>query len=43
MKAAELAGFDLYDFMILCKTHCIPVIDMSSEELLEELDRLNTP
>lgn len=42
MKAAELAGFDLYDFMMICKTHCIPVIDMSSEELLEELDRLNT-
>jgi len=42
MKAAELTGFDLYDFMLLCKTHRIPVIDMSSEELLDELDRLNT-
>jgi len=37
-KAAELAGFDLYDFMSICKKEQIPVIDVSKEELLEELE-----
>ncbi len=40
MKAADLAGFNIYDFMSICKNHQIPVIDVSREELLEELDRL---
>lgn len=40
MKAADLAGFNIYDFMGICKNHQIPVIDVSREELLEELDRL---
>ena len=36
-KAAELAGVDLYDFMQVCKNNRIPVIDISGNELLEEL------
>ena len=37
-KAAELAGLTLYDFMIVCKTNKTPVIDVSREELLAEID-----
>lgn len=37
VKAAELAGVNLYDFMVACKSNRIPVIDISREELLEEL------
>ena len=36
-KAAEVAGLDLYDFMSACKQEQIPVIDISKDELLEEL------
>ena len=36
-KAAELAGFDIYDFMSACKQNGVAVIDISKEELLEEL------
>lgn len=43
MKASELTGLNIYDLMGLCKAHQIPVIDISREELLEELDRLDTP
>ena len=41
VKAAELAGVDLYDFMSICKANRAPVIDMTREELLEELAGLN--
>jgi len=37
VKAAELAGMNLYDFMSICKANRIPVIDITREELLEEL------
>lgn len=37
-KAAELAGLDLYDFMTACKQEKISVIDVTRDELLEELD-----
>ncbi len=37
-KAAEMAGTDIYDFMTLCKANRIPVIDISRDEILEELD-----
>ncbi len=37
-KAAELTGTDIYDFMTLCKANRIPVIDISRDEILEELD-----
>jgi len=36
-RAAELAGFNLYDFMSICKANRIPVIDVTRDELLEEL------
>ena len=36
-KAAELAGLDLYDFMVACKDNGVPVIKLSREQLLEEL------
>jgi len=36
-KAAELAGMDIYEFMAACKQNDVPVIDISKEELLEEL------
>ena len=41
VKAAELAGLDLYDFMVVCKDNRVPVIDISRDELLEELTGLN--
>ena len=37
-KAAEVAGMDIYDFMAACKRNDVPVIDISKEELLEELE-----
>lgn len=36
-KAAELADMDVYDFMAACKQNQVPVIDISKQELLEEL------
>lgn len=36
-KAAEVAGLNMYDFMSACKKEQIPVIDISKDELLEEL------
>lgn len=36
-KAAELAGLDVYEFMAACKESRIPVIDISKEDLLDEL------
>ena len=41
VKAAELAGVDLYDFMNICKANQTPVIDMTRDELLEELAGFN--
>jgi predicted HTH domain antitoxin len=40
-KAAELAGISLYDFMSLCKSNQVPVIDMTREELLDEIAGFN--
>ena len=40
-KAAALAGLNVYDFMDLCKLSQVPVIDISREELLQELAGLN--
>lgn len=36
-KAAELARVNLYDFMAICKSNRIPVIDITPAELIEEL------
>jgi predicted HTH domain antitoxin len=41
VKASELAGVDLYDFMSLCKENQIPIIDISRDELLAELNGFN--
>ncbi len=40
-KAAELAGIDIYEFIAACKQYDVPVIDISKEELLEELAGMN--
>ena len=40
-KAAELAGMDIYEFITACKHNDVPVIDISKEELLEELAGMN--
>jgi predicted HTH domain antitoxin len=39
-KAAELAGMNIYDFMRTCKENMIPVIDVTREELLQELESM---
>jgi predicted HTH domain antitoxin len=39
-KAAEVAGVSLHEFMSACKSHHIPVIDMSRDELTAELEVL---
>jgi predicted HTH domain antitoxin len=36
-KAAELAYLDIYDFMAACKKNQVPVIDISQQELLDEV------
>jgi len=36
-KAAELAGLDIYDFMAACKQNLVPIIDISRQELLDEM------
>jgi predicted HTH domain antitoxin len=41
VKAAELAGVGLFEFMQICKTNQTPVIDMTRDELLEELSGFN--
>ena len=41
VKAAELAGVNLYDFMSICKANRTPVIDITCDELLEELSGFN--
>ena len=41
VRAAEVAGVCLYDFMGICKSNQIPVIDITRDELLEELTGFN--
>lgn len=36
-KAAELAGLNIYDFIKACKDNQVAVIDISKDELLQEL------
>lgn len=36
-KAAELAGMDIYDFMSACKSNHVAVVDLSKQELIDEL------
>ena len=40
-KAAELATLDIYDFLAECKKNEVPVINVSKEELLDELASMN--
>lgn len=37
-KALELTGLDIYDFIKECKKNDIPVIDLSKEELMREVN-----
>lgn len=37
VKAAELAGLDIYGFLAACKSGRIEVIDTSRDELLREM------
>jgi predicted HTH domain antitoxin len=39
-KAAELANMDIYEFMRFCKEEQIPVINVTKEELQEELESM---
>jgi len=39
-KAAELAGMTIYDFIKACKENEIAVIDITREELVQELESL---
>ena len=41
-KAAELADMTIYDFMKVCKENQIPVIDITREELLQELESMGS-
>ena len=36
-KAAELAGMNIYEFMSVCKAQRISVIDISRDELVQEM------
>jgi predicted HTH domain antitoxin len=37
LKATELAGMNIYDYLAVCKQNDVPVIDISREELQAEL------
>lgn len=39
-KAAELAGITIDEFMAACKANRIPVIEVSREELVQELQSI---
>ena len=41
-KAAELADMTIYDFMKVCKENQIAVIDITREELLQELESMGS-
>jgi predicted HTH domain antitoxin len=42
-KAAELADMTIYDFIKVCKENQIAVIDISREELMQELESMRQP
>jgi len=37
-KGAQVAGLDIYDFMTACKERRIPIIALSENDLLAEID-----
>lgn len=41
-KAAQIAGVDIYEFMSVCKANHVPTLDISPEELAQELSELKT-
>jgi predicted HTH domain antitoxin len=41
-KAAELAGLNIYEFIDACKANQVPVINISREELLDELEVISS-
>ena len=40
-KAAQLAGLDIYEFMSVCKANQVPTMDISPDELAEEIAGLS--
>ena len=42
-KAAELAGMNIYEFMSVCKAQRISVIDISRDELVQEMQSGGRP
>jgi predicted HTH domain antitoxin len=41
-KAAQIAGVDIYEFMSVCKANHVPTLDISPEDLAQELSELKT-
>ena len=41
-KAAQLAGLDIYEFMSVCKANQVPTMDISPDELAQEIAGLST-
>lgn len=39
-KAAELTGVDIYEFIKICKQNSIAIIDITKDELLEEIESM---
>ena len=42
-KAAEPAGMNIYEFIAVCKAQRIPVIDISRDELVQEMQSIGRP
>ena len=40
-KAAQLAGLDIYEFMSVCKANQVPTMDISPDELAQEIAELS--
>ena len=40
-KAAQLAGLDIYEFMSVCKANQVPTMDISPDELAQEIAGLS--
>lgn len=41
-KAAQIASVDIYEFMSVCKANQVPTLDISPEDLAQELSELKT-
>ena len=40
-KAAQLAGLDIYEIMSVCKANQVPTMDISPDELAQEIAGLS--